>query len=135
MSLIIKKNTTFKIPRTGSGAPTTLPLSTPNLYLSGLSFTANYDNYINPTFGNPLVRQSNTVWGGVNSPAGLLVSFGNVWYLYVGCEQYTEEEGWQYSVAEMAQNYSGTASIPLTGWIYIQNAFAIIGTLVISTTP
>jgi hypothetical protein len=135
MSLIIKKNTTFKIPRTGSGAPTTLPLSTPNLYLSGLSFTANFDNYINPTFGNPLIRQSNTVWGGVNSPAGLLVSSGNVWYLYVGCEQYTEEEGWQYSFAEMAQNYSGTASIPLTGWIYIQTAFAITGTLVISTTP
>jgi len=135
MSLIIKKNTTFKIPRTGSGAPTTLPLSTPNLYLSGLSFTNNYDNYVNPTFGNPLVKQSNTVWSSNSSPSGLLVSFGNVWYLYVGCEQYSEEEGWQYATVEVAQNYSGTASIPLSGWIYIQSAFTVAGTLVISTTP
>jgi hypothetical protein len=135
MSLIIKKNTTFKIPRTGSGAPTTLPLSTLNLYLSGLEFTNNYDNYINPDFGNPLSKQSDTVWGGNGYISGILVSFQNVWYLYVGCEQYTEEDGWQPAAVEVAQNYSGTASIPLSGWIYIQSTFTITGTLVISTTP
>jgi hypothetical protein len=35
MSLIIKKNTTFKIPRTGSGAPSGIPVATSNIIVNG----------------------------------------------------------------------------------------------------
>jgi hypothetical protein len=138
MSLIIKKNTTFKIPRTGSGAPTTLLLSTPNVYVSGLSvyIPPEYTNYANPTFGNPLVRQNNTNWSANASYGGLLVSYQNVWYLYVGMEQYTEEDGWQNITFEVARNYLSTASIPLTDWSLINSGGIIIsGTVVLSTTP
>jgi hypothetical protein len=138
MSLIIKKNTTFKIPRTGSGAPTTLPLSTPNLYVSGLSIIIppEYTNYANPTFGNPLIRQNNTTWTNGASYGGFLLSSQNVWYLYVGIEQYSEEDGWQNQTFQVALNYEGTASIPLTGWVTTNSGgIAIQGTVVLSTTP
>ena len=137
MSLIIKRNTTFKIPRTGSGAPTTLPLSTPNLYVSGLSviIPPEYTNYANPTFGNPLVRQNNTIWGSNGSYGGLLV-YSGFWYLYIGIEQYSEEDGWTNQTFQVATNTASGASIPLTGWV-INNSGGITigGTVVLSTTP
>jgi hypothetical protein len=139
MSLIIKKNTTFKIPRTGSGAPITiLPLSTPNLYVSGLSviIPPEYTNYANPTFGNPLVRQSNTVWGSNGSSGGVLVYAGGTWYLNVGIEQYSEEDGWTNQTFQVATNTASGASIPLTGWVnYNSGGILIEGTVVLSTTP
>jgi hypothetical protein len=46
MSLIIKKNTTFKIPRTGSGAPSGLPYSSTNsINLVDASYPVQSNNY------------------------------------------------------------------------------------------
>ena len=46
MSLIIKRNTTFKIPRTGSGAPSGLPYSSTNsINLVDASYPTQSSNY------------------------------------------------------------------------------------------
>ena len=43
MSLIIKKNTTFKIPRTGSGAPSGIPVAgTNSIIVNGETYTKGY---------------------------------------------------------------------------------------------
>ena len=118
--------------------PTTLPLSTPNLYVSGLSviIPPEYTNYANPTFGNPLIRQNNTTWSNGASYGGLLLSSQNVWYLYVGIEQFSEEDGWQNQTFQVALNYGGTESIPLTGWVTNNpGGITIEGIVILSTTP
>ena len=133
MSLIIKKNTTFKIPRTGSGAPTTLPLSTPNIYISGLTFTDNNPSYRGAFIGNPYIRQSNTFWA--SSTGGSLI-YGDAWYIYCGCEEYfSEDDAWFNAAVPIAINSSSFASIPLTGWTLDQSIFTVAGTVIISTTP
>jgi hypothetical protein len=135
MSLIIKKNTTFKIPRTGSGAPiTTLPLSTPLLYISGISFTEINPYFRNPAISNPLTRNSNTQWSG--STAGYLIYFAGFWFVYVSCQIYNEEEGvWQQESRDVCFNSSSSTSIPLTGWSNNNEYFTVAGTPIISTTP
>jgi hypothetical protein len=136
MSLIIKKNTTFKIPRTGSGAPapTTLPLSTPLLYISGISFTESNPDFRNPAISNPLTRSSNTEWAG--STAGYLLNFGGFWFIYVSCEIYNQEEGaWEQGNRDVCFNASSSTSIPLTGWSNNNEYFTVAGTPIISTTP
>ena len=42
MSLIIKKNTTFKIPRTGSGAPSAVPSSTQTVIVNGSGYAGGW---------------------------------------------------------------------------------------------
>ena len=136
MSLIIKKNTTFKIPRTGSGAPapTTLPLSTPLLYISGISFTESNPYFRNPAISNPLIRNSNTLW--LSSTAGYLTNFAGFWFIYVSCEIYNEEEaGWEQGSRNVCFNPSSSTSIPLTGWSNENEYFTVAGTPIISTTP
>ena len=95
-----------------------------------------YTNYANPTFGNPLIRQNNTTWSNGASYGGLLLSSQNVWYLYVGIEQFSEEDGWQNQTFQVALNYGGTESIPLTGWVTNNpGGITIEGIVILSTTP
>jgi hypothetical protein len=135
MSLIIKKNTIFKIPRTGSGAPTTLPLSTPSLYLSGLSFADNDPNYRFPFFSNPYNKYNDpfTFWGGFT--AGILIYNGIGWEFSIGCDYNDGDNGWVYGYALVAYKISDGMSIPTSGYTLVSNIFITSGTLVISATP
>jgi hypothetical protein len=137
MSLIIKKNTTFKIPRTGSGASTTLPLSTPNLYFSGLTFYNPYSvgvTYYDINFQNPYTRDSNELWrGGRYAYAQDQLNYvGGSWNLMANCNL---DDGYDYyeSTIVVATNSAPSSAIPLIGWVNQGSVMA--GTLVISTTP
>jgi hypothetical protein len=90
MSLIIKKNTTFRIPRTGSGASTTLPLSTPVIYINGRQFNKD-GNYIVWLSDFPFER----------------LSYG------------IPLDGWSYTDDEqniISSNIADGSAIPLLGW-------------------
>ena len=133
MSLIIKKNTTFKIPR-AAVAPTTLPLGTPTLYFSGISL-ADGGAWSGMTFGNawewvPFLNE----WYNNNGTAWLS------WNNYGGSK-------WTYKVRGILDFGGGTVStvrvactnsapagdLPLFGWV--NEPWVTAGTLVISTTP
>ena len=126
--------------KSGGAAPTTLPLSTPNLYFSGLTFnypwvdganTFYIDTYY---FTQAYARNSNTQWrGGYFLYVQDQLSYnGSIWNLTVKC---TVDDGYdtiESAISVATNNASGTA-IPLTGW---QNQGIVLsGTLVIGTTP
>jgi hypothetical protein len=121
-------------------APTTLPLSTPNLYFSGLTFPYSWVNegytyYIDTnSFTQAYERNSNTQWRGNNFAyvQDQLSYNGSIWNLTVKCQIDDGYDVFDGSISVATNNASGTA-IPLTGW---QNqAIVLSGTLVISTTP
>ena len=129
MSLIIKKNTTFKIPRTAV-APTTLPFgaATPTLYFSGL---------VMPDGGGWTGMTYDNAWswyGGSdylsNSGAGLFFHNGTNW-LYRARGTFTEL-GIQL-MRDTCKNSAPAGNIPLLGWV--NEPWVTGGTLVISTTP
>lgn len=128
----------LSVPRVGGGAaPTTLPLSTTNLYVSGMSFSVPPDYagvYFNPRLGSPLVKQSNTVWSTEGNGALLLYGSGT-WTLYGNVEQLSEESGMSDQTFPVATNTASGASIPLTGWVNYVGNFDPTGTLVVSPTP
>jgi hypothetical protein len=104
MSLIIKKNTTFKIPRTGSGAPSGIVAATAgNLIINFALFS-----------GEVYIKANNTLWsfffGEGNSEYQRLQWNGfipNTWTLDVN------------NGDTVATNPStNSAVIPTTGWIY-----------------
>ena len=134
MSLIIKKNTTFKIPRTGSGAPTTIALGTPNIYLSGLTFPATDGEWSGFTFGNPLtwLQTSFPVWIGTNYPSQVSW-FNGVWTISAAGYFETGDENSGYSLRAACRITASSASLPLNGWI--NESWVTGGTIVISTTP
>jgi hypothetical protein len=113
----------------------TLPLSTPNLYFSGLTFTEPNPDYRGAFFGNPYIRQNDSTWS--SSTGGLLVfyAYAGTWNLYVGCEFNDPENGWINSNEVVAIKSSDGTSIPLKGWILLQSPFIVAGTLVVKTTP
>jgi hypothetical protein len=106
MSLIIKKNTTFKIPRTGSGTPTTLPLSTTTFTITNP--VAGYA--CNGQYGKGLYG-----WGfdnSANDGLGYQVRygfFGAKWSLF-----WIDSDGFS---GEISSNSAPSTSIPLIGWI------------------
>jgi len=107
MSLIIKKNTTFKIPRTGSGAPTTLPLSTLSLHISGAGSGAGAYLKV-PTaiwwqFDDYLI--SGNVY---NLAFNFGVRTNNIWELYLTDSADND--------TVLSTNLSSGSEIPLTGW-------------------
>lgn len=128
MSLIIKKNTTFKIPRTGSGAPSGIPVASTNtinvvdnvgyngtIALSKSSSTLYFANiggfnysqvYCEPYSGNVSV-----------SIAGVrLIKEGDYWiYRYLGFYDCVDE-GLQidYDIVSVLEVTSGI--IPTAGW-------------------
>ena len=122
----------FIVKRDIIAAPTTLPLSTPNIYISGLTFTDNDPSYRGAFIGNPCIRQSNTYWA--SSTGGFLL-YASVWYLYAGCETYNSEDGWYNAAVPVATNLSAGTAIPLTGWMLDQSIFIVAGAVVISATP
>jgi hypothetical protein len=129
MSLIIKKNTTFKIPRTGSGAPSGISLTAPTLYLSGLSFNP-LPPWTNVYFSNPYSLSSPGVW---LDPTGQ----GQIFYfslngLWIVLAYGDTEEG--QSPVSVAYITAPSTSLPTTGWINDTNV-EVYGTLIISTTP
>jgi hypothetical protein len=106
MSLIIKKNTTFKIPRAGSGAPTTLPLST-----TTFTITNSVGGYAcNGQYGKGLFAWFFDNTG--NDGLAYVVRYGFYgakWSLY-----------WQDTdnfTGEISENTGSSTAIPLTGWI------------------
>jgi len=120
----------FIVKRDVIAAPTTLPLSTPNIYISGLTFTDSNPDYRGAFLDNIYYRQSNTMW----SNNGFLL-YGSVWYLYAGCEAYNSEDGWYNAAVLVARNLSAGTAIPLTGWTLDQSIFTVAGAVVISATP
>jgi len=135
MSLIIKKNTTFKIPRTGSGAPTTIALGTPNIYLSGLTFPATDGQWSAFTYDNPLP------WYGIDAEYGwisLALSCRVAWYagewtINIPGYYETGDENSGYSVRIACRKIASSAALPLYGWT--NEPWVTGGTIVISTTP
>jgi hypothetical protein len=113
MSLIIKKNTTFKIPRTGSGAPSGIVVATTTNVIvtfgdtSGINYAR--DNY--PTYTYYFVTAP------IESINFCSLSFNfsipNTWVL----QQYSAGE--ESSLVIAATNPSTDGSIiPTTGWTY-----------------
>jgi hypothetical protein len=116
-------------------APTSLPLSTPNLYFSALTFVPNA-SYRNTNFVNPYQRQSNTYWREQVQNLGSLSFNGSFWILYANSEIYDYENNeWTSYVGQVAYCAGDGSSIPLTGWVNGGGSFTVNGTLVISTTP
>jgi len=124
----------------GGAAPTTLPLSTPNLYFSGLTFNipwvdSGYTYYIDTYyFSEAYVRNSNTQWrGGYFGYVQDQFSYdGSIWNLRVKCQVDDGYDSFDSTISVATNSASGTA-IPLTGW---QNQGIVLsGTLIIRTTP
>jgi hypothetical protein len=143
MSLIIKKNTTFKIPRTGSGVPTTLPLSTPNLYFSGLILNQDFFDgsvhILSSRFANPYTRVSNTLWAGQRYPYGgdnLNFSGGvaGEWRLGVNCYIDDGYDTFEANITIATIYNANGLSIPLIGWEY-NTDIVLGGSLIISANP
>ena len=106
MSLIIKKNTTFKIPRTGSGTPTTLPLSTSTFTITNqIAGWNNNGQYTKDILNRWLFDNSGNDGNvyGVDSS-----TYGGLWAVY-----YIDPEGSTY---DLAFNPAPLTSIPLNGW-------------------
>jgi hypothetical protein len=124
-------------------APTTLPLSTPTLYFSGLIL--NQDFYDGSTrilytnFANPYQRVSNILWVGQRYGLGAdNLNFGGgsngEWRVSANCYI---DDGYDFfeSAINVATVYNQNGSaIPLIGWQYNTDV-VLAGTLVISTTP
>ena len=128
-NLNLKKNTTFKIPRTAV-APTTLPLGTPTLYFSGISL-ADGGDWSGMTFDNPW---SWAVFGGSSwdppNFIGQLYHDGTAWNLQI--QGFYIPYG--FNTSRLAcKNTAPSTSLPLFGWV--NEPWVIAGTLVISTTP
>jgi hypothetical protein len=120
----------------GASAPTTLPISTPTLYFSGLTFADTYGGGDSFHFENPYskyVQPPDLIWRGNN-----FFSFYSQlsWQSSVGwalsCALY-DADG-QPSNVQCASNSANGTAIPLTGWQYT-SGLVLSGTLVISTTP
>ena len=111
MSLIIKKNTTFKIPRTGSGAPSGIPVaSTTNVIVTfGDTSSLNYARNGYPTFTNYSIIEPTP------SIAFQVLDFNgeveNTWAL----SQYFTLGG----IIQATNPSTNSAIIPTTNWIYI----------------
>jgi hypothetical protein len=133
-----KKGINLYVPRRSSASrvPTTLPISTPTLYFSGLTFASDYGGGNSFAFRNPYqINSPSLEWRGQNyedffSNLSYSVVY-NEWGLYVGC--YNSDDG-QPTNIQCARNLANGAAIPLTGWTY-QSGPVVGGTLVISTTP
>jgi len=95
MSLIIKKNTTFKIPRTGSGAPSGIPVSTQTIIVTN-----------NADFNSPYINQvPNIYW---DNGGDLFLEFSldlNAWRFRNGDTN-----------AELNNPSTDASYIPTTGW-------------------
>jgi hypothetical protein len=129
MSLIIKKNTTFKIPR-ASVAPTTIPFgaATPTLYFSGLVMPDDAE-WTGMYYDNPWTFYFFGDYYMSDSGVGIFYHDGIKWE-YKARGTYTE-----YGIQLMrlaCTNSSPAGAIPLTGWV---NESWCGGSLVISTTP
>ena len=127
MSLIIKKNTTFKIPRTGSGAPSGIPVASTN--------TINVVDNVGYNGTIALSKSSSTLYfaniGGFNysqvycepysdnvnvSIAGMrLIKEGNYWiYRYLGFYECNDILQIDYDIVSVLEVTSGI--IPTVGW-------------------
>jgi hypothetical protein len=133
----------FIVKREIVSAPTTLPLSTPNLYFSGLILNQDFFDgsvhILSSRFVNPYTRDSNLLWkGGRYVYGGENLNFsGGVageWRLGVNCYI---DDGYDIFEANItiATIYNANGlSIPLIGWEYNTN-IVLGGSLIISTTP
>lgn len=79
MSLIIKRNTTFKIPRTGSGAPSGIPVSTTTLLINGGNAGAPTETFTKAT-GNTDIYPCNYEIG--NPDPTIKYTFNHLWLSY-----------------------------------------------------
>jgi hypothetical protein len=133
-----KKGINLYVPRKRiSATPTTLPLSTPNLYFSGLTFYNPYSvgvTYYDINFQNPYTRNSNELWRGGRYAyvQDQLNYVGGSWNLMANCYI---DDGYDYYETSIvvATNSAPSSAIPLAGWVNQGSVMA--GTLVIRTTP
>jgi hypothetical protein len=132
-----KRGINLYVPRRSSASrvPTTLPISTPTLYFSGLTFAGDFGGGNSFGFVNPYEIVPGTgQWHGQRYAefySQLSYSAVSKWLLTVGC--YGNEDD-QPTNIQCAFNVANGAAIPLTGWTY-QSGLVVGGTLVISTTP
>jgi hypothetical protein len=132
MSLIIKKNTTFKIPRTGSGAPSGISLTAPVIYASGLSLS-NEPPFYSGAINNPYYLISSGYWLSGDGYGKVLYVIGTGWLFYA----YALYDALDQTPTEalVAINTAPATSLPTTGWTNLSSDLYVEGTLVISTTP
>ena len=126
MSLIIKKNTTFKIPRTGSGAPSGISLTAPIIYARGLSFQDGGGFYDGWTY-NPYSLITPGYWRDLYH-LGFVVYSGGQWNFS------TYADSAAMTAPVVATNTAPATSLPRTGWVNTNANLIVYGTLVISTT-
>jgi len=136
LSLNVGLNNGRKLPFGGGAAPTTLPLSTPNLYFSGLTFGTNNPDIRYIQFKNPYDRQNDTRWNDLmQGNEGVFIFNQNVWILYASAEVFNPDDGWLSGFVQVASIFNNGSSIPLAGWTNGGGGVSVTGTLVISTTP
>jgi hypothetical protein len=120
----------------GGAAPTSLPLSTPNLYFSGLTFGTENPDVTNVQFKNPYARQDDTSWYDLmQGNEGILLFNQGSWVLFASADLFNPDEGWLDGYVQVCFCVSDGSSIPLTGWVNGGGSINVTGTLVISTTP
>jgi hypothetical protein len=130
MSLIIKKNTTFKIPRTGSGAPSGIPYSTLQIILSGFN-----DTRIGVDRTSPITLTKRTAFGFPNE-WGSSGDEGYYVYVYrsnssgtwgVLLQQFGEDGFGSYVSATNPS--TSNSEIPTTGWVLSEG---VTGSIIIT---
>ena len=120
----------------GGAAPTTLPLSTPTLYFSGLSIPYSFvdgNTFFNIRFEQPYSRNSNTQWRSTYYPYDTSrLEYTTKWTLYISCQVDDGFDVFDASIV-VCENSGSGSTIPLIGWT--NASWVTSGTLVISTTP
>jgi len=125
-----KKGINLYVPtrRRVSAVPSTIPLTAPTIYVSGLSLQ-DKGSYYNGGVYNPYTLQTPGFWGDALNYNGY-VAYTTQWELYVYADS-----GGESTAALVATNTAPSTSLPTTGWINTNRDLIVSGTVVISTTP
>ena len=112
MSLIIKKNTTFKIPRTGSTAPAGIDVANTSAFVAEFTASSGYHGYY--------LKNSPTLWLQYNTQYGSM-RYDTSWHMY--------DESGKTPTIHRNSTATNPLFIPTTGWLdgYVGSAIFYTG--------
>jgi len=112
-----------------SAVPSTIPLTAPTIYLSGLGFQ-DQDPYYSGELKSPYTLVGNGIWQD-SFFRGYVEHFNFEWRVAA----YAIFEGEATGVIVATNTTAPSTSLPRTGWTNRSDEIGVYGTLVISTTP